>query len=756
MRGMQNRTRYEVALPFTQKPIDIFTSAANAADIHIRIKKEFTMNKRHDGLWRYIIIGAFFIAVCVVYAGLFVDLQLTGQDYYSTSSSARYTVRSVKLQAQRGEIYDRNGKLLVGNVYSNDIRLDYGSMPRTNSEKNNIILALVEYLEKTGESEKLEGYRYTPFEVTVSDGILYFEYCDSFFETTRRSKYEKLASELNISEDADADSAALVFMKYYGICDGDGTLSVSPESAMMLFYYRTDLEMCDFSAAAPYTFASDVSLEYIAMIKEAALRGYTVYCRASRSYNYPGYASHLLGRIQKIPAADAEYYTELGYPLDAYVGTSGAEYAFEEYLHGTDGELLITEDAYGNIISTEVKSEPIAGLDVYLTIDIGMQMAAEDSLAYNIAYVRDKAAKNEGEHDGEDAAAGALTAVDPKNGEVLVLASYPTYDLSTYLEDLEYLNADESAPLLNRALNGTYQPGSTFKPGVAVAALDAGIITPYTIIETKGKYEYYSGYQPRCWIYLMYNRTHGNINVTEALQESCNYFFYDIGRQLTIETLNSYMSSFGLGQPTGIELPEQTGVLAGPEYREENGLEPWAPGDTLQAAIGQSDNLFSPLQMSMYVTTLVNDGTRYSAHLLLKACDCKTGDVVHEGESSVISTVDVSAKACQVVRNAMRDVIENGSASELFDDYPITIGGKTGTAQVSSLKSDNAIFTAFAPFEDPEYVVTCVIEQGNTGANAGVSVKGVFDYCFGLGDYGDADDDADTDAPDNGGDDGEA
>ncbi len=706
------------------------------------------MNRKQDGLWRYIAVGAFFVAVCIAYVGLFIDLQVTGQDYYSVASSSYTYTRSVKIQAQRGEIYDRNGKLLVGNVYYNDIRLDYGSMPRANADKNNIILSLVDYLDETGESEKCEKIKYAPFDITCSADSISFSYSESFFETTRSAKYKKLASELNIPEDAEADAAAAVIMKHYGICDSDGTLLFSPENAKTLFYYRMDLDMCDFSVAAPYSFASDVSLEYIAKIKEAALRGYSVYCRAARDYAYPGYASHLLGRIQKIPASDAEYYTELGYPLDAYVGTSGAEYAFEKYLHGTDGELLITEDAYGNVISTEVKSEPVAGLDIYLTIDIGMQMAAENSLADNIEYVRAEAARNDGDRDGEDAEAGALTAVDPKTGEVLVLASYPTYDLSTFLDDLEYLNEDESAPLLNRALNGTYQPGSTFKPGVAVAALDAEIITPYTTIETKGKYEYYSGYQPRCWIYLMYNMTHGNINVTEALQESCNYFFYDVGRQLTIEKLNKYMSSFGLGQPTGIELPEQTGVLAGPDYRNDNGLEPWAPGDTLQAAIGQSDNLFSPLQISMYITTLVNDGTRYSAHLLLKACDYKTGEVVYEGERSVISTVDVSAEACRVVRNAMRDVIENGSASELFDDYPITIGGKTGTAQVSSVKSDNAIFTAFAPFDDPEYVVTCVIEQGNTGANAGVSVKGVFDYCFSLGEYSD-EDDADDDVNEN-------
>ena len=303
---------------------------------------------------------------------------------------------------------------------------------------------------------------------------------------------------------------------------------------------------------------------------------------------------------------------------------------------------------------------------------------------------------------------------------------------TTCLDDLAYIGADATAPMLNRALNGTYQPGSTFKPGVAAAALDAEIITPYTIIDTKGQYEYYDGYQPRCWIYLMFGQTHGKIDVTEALQESCNYFFYDVGRELTIEKLNTYMRAFGLGEPTGIELPEKTGVLAGPEYRSDNGLDPWAPGDTLQASIGQSDNLFSPLQITMYVSTLVNNGTRYSAHILQKVCPYGSDEPVFVNQSAVIEEMDISEQACTVVKNAMRDVIENGSASELFEDYPITIGGKTGTAQVSKVKSDNAIFTAFAPFDDPELVVTCVIEQGNTGANAGVSVKGLFDYYFEL------------------------
>ena len=690
------------------------------------------MTRNRDNLWRYIFIGGIFIVVAFIYIGMFIDLQVTGQDYYTMTTPIAYKTRTEKIQAQRGEIYDRNGKKLVGNEYYYDLRLDYSSMPAKSSGKNDVILSLRDFLVSTGEADKIAPPKYTPFNISVENGHLYFEYNEGFFELTRSTKYEKIAGELNIPEDATADEAAAVFMYRYSLTDKDGNLTVSAEDAAFLFAYRMDFDMVDFSAVNPYTFAYDVSLEFIAKAEESTLRGFTVYCRFTRTYNYPGYATHLLGRIQKIPSDKVEYYTAMGYPLDAYVGTSGAEYAFEEYLHGADGELLITEDYYGNIIKTEVKKEPVAGKDIYLTIDIGMQMAAEDALDYNIQFVKDEAEMDPGERDGEDAEAGALTAVDPNTGEVLVLASYPTYDLSTYLEDLAHLGKDQAAPMLNCALNGTYQPGSTFKPGVAAAALDDGVITPYTIIDTKGQYEYYDGYQPRCWIYLMFGDTHGKIDVTEALQESCNYFFYDVGRVLTIEKLTTYMKGFGLGEPTGIELPEKTGVLAGPEYRSDNGLDPWAPGDTLQASIGQSDNLFSPLQITMYVSTLVNNGTRYSAHILQKVCPYGSDEPIFVNESKVIEEMDISEEACVVVKNAMRDVIENGSASEMFEDYPITIGGKTGTAQVSKVKSDNAIFTAFAPFDDPELVVTCVIEQGNTGANAGVSVKGLFDYYFEL------------------------
>ena len=702
------------------------------------------MVRNRENLLRYIFVGALFIAVCIAYIVIFIDLQVAGQDYYTMASSVSNRTRTVKLQAQRGEIYDRNGKKLVKNEFAYDLRLDYGSMPASSEGKNRVLLTLLSALDKTDETDKLTPPKYTPFNVTATRTSVTFSYNDEFFELTRVSRYKKLAGELNIPEGTDAAGAAEVFMSRYALRDSEGALVYTPEETARLFIYRLELDLADFSAVSPYYFAEDISLELIATLRESGNRGFSVFCDYSRVYLYPGYASHILGRMAKISSDNVDYYTELGYPIDAVVGSSGAEYSFEKYLRGVDGVLTITEDAYGNVIKAEVTKEPVAGLDVYLTIDINMQIVSEDALHDNIRFVQQEASYNPGDMDGEDAKAGALTAMDPDTGEVLVLASYPTYDLSTFVDDVGYLNQDESAPLLNRALSGLYQPGSTFKPGVAVAALNEEIITPYTIIDTKGQYEAYEDYQPRCWIYLMYNDIHGPIDVTEAIQESCNYFFYDLGKNLTVDVMNKYMKDFGLGEPTGIELTEKTGVLAGPEYRTKYELEEWAPGDTLQAAIGQSDNLFSPLQISSYVSTLVNNGDRYSAHILLKTCRFGSGEVVYSSNPEIISSLEISEEAFTVVKNAMKNVIENGSASEMFKDYPVTIGGKTGTAQVSKTKSDNAIFTAFAPFDDPEIVTTCVIEQGNTGANAGFAVKGLFDYYFGVGEYAEPEEEPDA------------
>ena len=689
------------------------------------------MHKR-EHLARYVFLGAFFCITCLIFIARLVSIQIAGQDYYTETSGQKTYTRTEIIQAQRGNIYDCNGTALISNEFSYNLYLDAGSLPTAAEERNAILLNIVKTARENG-AEEAFSMPENPFskkeDIVTLDG--------DFMETVYGRRLTKLLTDLNFPpkddgtwEEEDLSDAYDALLLRYGIVDSEGKELYSAEDGVLLFALRLDMELNNFSAAEPYTILTDISVELISQILEGSTRGVRVSSEAERVYHFPGVASHILGRVGRITAENAEYYEELGYSMDAIVGVDGAEKAFEEYLHGVDGELTIVEDGYGNILEQYVSREPVAGQHVYLTIDIELQQAAEKALADNIAMIAENGAASGTPLSGEDADAGALTAVDAKTGAVLALASYPTYDLSTFSETYADLVQDEKAPLFNRALEGTYAPGSTFKPGVAAAALQEGIITPQTEIQDLGQYTYYTDYQPRCWIYTpRYGmRTHGYVNVSEAIQVSCNYFFYEVGRQLTITKIDEYCEKYGLGQPTGIELSEKTGVLAGPAYREENG-KIWYDGDTLQAAIGQSDHLFTPLQLSVYIATLLDGGDRMGAHILKETQDY-FGNVLYQAEPEVIDSVQLDDIVVETVQNAMKDVTENGSAARVFVNYPISVGGKTGTAQVSEDSSDNATFIAFAPFDDPQIVATCVIEHGANGTDAGFAIRDLFNYYF--------------------------
>lgn len=727
------------------------------------------MNQRHVvRLWT---LALMFILITLVFSARLINIQIADPDFYEHITSETYT-RTVTIKAQRGEVFDCNGKPLIKNEYSYSVLLDRGTLPYTNSELNESLLNIYEKIEKA-------DAEYTMSTITFPALGVYPDYTldDEFFEVkANKTRFLRLLSALGLEDigtiiegqnypfalsiyenllssnehdrqlyalaavleagptSVSLDSIVEVLAERYGLKSKEGELIYDRETTDFLLRLRYDMESRDFSAATPYTVLTDADIGLITYIEEGGLRGFTVSVEAKRVYCEPGVASHILGRTGKIQAKDVEYYTSLGYRLDAIVGVDGVELAFEEYLHGTDGKMIITEDEYGNIISREIASEPVAGCDVYLTIDIDLQRAAEKALYDNIQYIHEQAEATGEELHGEDANAGALTVLDVKTNAIKALASYPSYDLSTYSIDISDLLTDADAPLYNRALNGTYPPGSTFKPAVAAAALSEGIVKPNTIIETLGRYDYYaaSGYTPRCWLYVSKEKSHGEINISEAIKVSCNYFFYEIGRLLTIDKMNEYCRALGLGEETGIELPEKTGALAGPDYRTENGLDGWNPGDTLAAAIGQSDNLFTPLQISVYMSALINCGERYNAHILDCVKAYGSGEVVYRTQSKVMSSIEISESNVQVVLDAMQTVVESGTTATLFDNYPIKVGGKTGTAQTTSNQSDNAVFLGFAPFDDPQIVATCVIERGAKGAWAGMAVRDVFTEYFDL------------------------
>lgn len=441
--------------------------------------------------------------------------------------------------------------------------------------------------------------------------------------------------------------------------------------------------------------------------------------------------SHILGRTGKIPAEQAQAYAELGYPMDAIVGTSGIEAAYEQYLHGTDGEITITEDKEGNIIERKITRQPVAGRDVYLTIDIELQKVAEDSLAYRI----NKIASEGGVMTGADADSGAVVAIDPNTNGILAMASYPTYDLTTFNSDYAALSQDERAPLLNRATSAAYAPGSTFKLCTGIAALTEGQITQYTTIKDKGIYKYYDDYQPHCWVYDQKGITHGEINVAQAIEHSCNYFFFEVGRKMGIDNVCKYASAFGLGRSTGIELSESVGILASPHYVEANDIALWMPGDTLSASIGQSYHLFTPMQLACYLSTLVNNGTRYSAHLLYEVRDFGTGEVVYKYENKVMDgCIELSEDNVQTIKYGMRLVMNQTLTKRAFKDLTaVSAAGKTGTAQLGGKQSDNATFVSFAPYSeyrDPEIVIAGIIEHGVSGNNTAYVVSDIMEQYF--------------------------
>lgn len=754
------------------------------------------MNQRHIfRLWTFVLL---FIAISLVFLARLINVQIADTDYYAHVSTDTYT-RTVKIQAQRGEVYDCNGTALIKNKYSYSIQLDRGTLSYSNDEMNQNLLDIYEkineadaeyelstitfpgtgtYPEYEMDEEFFENsqnkYRFVRFLSmlgiddigTITDGVVY-PYSLSYFgkylssESFKKALYS-LKSETDAPSSVSISDIAAQLAERYGLVDKNGEELYDRETADFLLRLRYDMESRDFSSANPYTVATNADISLITYLEEGSLRGFSVYVSSERVYCEPGVASHILGRTGKIQAADVDYFTSLGYRLDAIVGVDGVEKAFEEYLHGVDGEMIITEDEYGNIIDQKISKEPVAGYDVYLTIDIELQKRAEQALIDNINYIHSQAEKSGSELSGEDANAGAITVLDVKTNAVKAIASYPTYNLATYRQDVGELNTDETKPLYNRALNGTYPPGSTFKPAVAIAALSEGIVKEDTVIETLGRYDYYieSGYTPRCWLYVSKGKSHGKINISEAIKVSCNYFFYELGRLLTIEKMNEYCRVLGLGESTGIELSEKTGTLAGPDYRTEHGLDAWNPGDTLAAAIGQSDNLFTPLQLSVYMSSLINCGVRYNAHILDCVKKYGTNEIVYSTPKEVLSETEISEDDVNVVLAAMQTVVESGTTATLFDNYPIKVGGKTGTAQVAKNQSDNAVFVGFAPFNDPQIVATCVIERGAKGAWAGMAVRDVFTEYFDLtptssedgGDEGDIDGDVEIDQNDNGAD----
>ena len=457
--------------------------------------------------------------------------------------------------------------------------------------------------------------------------------------------------------------------------------------------------------------ARDVGSKIASEISEKDIDGVRIVKDYVRDYLEFPKLSHTLGYVGLISAEEYDNLSGDGYRLNSFVGKSGIEQVCENELRGNDGERRTRE---GNIVF-EKKAQN--GKIIELTIDKRLQEAVEAELTSCVKKTEEQTGLSSG---------GAVVVLNVKNGEVLAMASFPDYNLENISKDYESLLNTDSNPLLNRCISGAYEPGSTFKPLVALAALNEGVVTAEQKISDKGIYTFYSPtYTPTCHIWNEKRKTHGDVDVKEALSVSCNYYFYEAGRRLTINKIADYAKRFRLGEKCGIELEgEVTGTLASPETKKE-----WYPGDTLQAAIGQSVNMFTPIQLASYIGAVANNGTLYRPYIV-KSIKSTEGDIERETKAVIEKVIDISEKNFQTVKNGMRECVLSGTAESAFEGADFTAAGKTGSAQVPG-GPENGLFVGFAPFETPEIAISVVIEHGAGGYASQLSAK-IFDKYLDL------------------------
>ena len=643
----------------------------------------------------YMLLG-FFAAFLLLFFAVLYDAQVAhGSENRAKSITSNTTSETVT--ASRGIITDRNGKVLVSNRLAYTLVLDKSGFGKDQAALNDAILRLIQLCQEQ--------------DVLWNDTLPMTTGASPRLTTASRSEaFKKYLKDNKLPQNGTDEETFAALRALYKIDE-----SLPNAQARLIVGVRYELD-----GRSSYTFAEDVSTDLLSRITDGHYEGVTIKTAAARVYNTK-LAAHILGTVGAIwqeewrsdEATGYVGYADKGYNMNDLVGKDGVEKAFEEYLHGKDGKRLITTDENGKITGELYTRKPQPGGTVALTLDIDLQQVVEETLAETIQGMMDKDSYQRG---------GAAAVIEVGTGEVLALASYPTYDLETFNQDYEELVADERLPMFNRATQGIYAPGSTFKLCTSAAALEEGIITPSTIIEDRGIYTYYKDPQPMCWIWRQAGMTHGRINVSQAIVDSCNYFYYEVGRLTGIKKLDEYATAFGLGQSTGIEIGDASGVLASPEWAEAHDRE-WTDGQTITAAIGQSYNLFTPLQLANYVATLVSGGEHYEAHLLKTVKSYDNSRIIDVYNKGPLNDMELSDSTVAAITKGMHDLTHD-SLTSAFSRCVVEAGAKTGSAQVGT-DIANGTFVAYAPYDDPQIAIAIVVEKGGSGsllANAAVDI----------------------------------
>ena len=672
---------------------------------------------------------AFVVVVLFIFAAFVIDLfqiQIVNAEQY-TSQRVALSQADTAIEAARGEILDCNGKPLVTNRQINSVIFNGSYFPSTKEQeqRNEIICSLIHLTESYGAVWNFEiplyfdengQIQYKPdseqdIKLLKSKSILYLnEYA------TAQNCFDELKEKFSLQSYSDIDA-----LKIGSVC--------------------YSLKKNVFSVSNPFTFADDVSVELASAIKENSrfYQGVEIKVVSERQYLDGTIAPHIIGVVGKLNAEEyasksEEYAKALedetltkeqqqtlklrSYAMNDTIGKFGLEASMEQYLRGTNGIESTITDSKGNK-TTELTVKPVQGDTVVLTIDSDLQLKVQQALGSFVEANRTNKAIP---------AVGSAVVMDVNSGSVLACATYPGYNLATYYQDYSSLSQDKSSPLWNRALQSTYEPGSTFKLSVALAGLEEGVITKDTHFVCNHFYTAFTDTQFKCLGY------HGSISVAEALNQSCNIFFYETGRLLGIEKMNDYCSRLGLGQKTGVEVSESTGVLASIAYREAHGGT-WYPGDTVQAAIGQSDNLFTPIQLCNYVATIANGGTRYKAHLVKSVKSADLSQTIIDNSPIVLNETGISQQSIDTVKDGMK---RYGARIPALAGLPISVAAKSGTAESKAKVNGkiesglNGFMISFAPADNPEIAVCVAIENLNSGTATASLVAEIYRAYFGV------------------------
>lgn len=659
-------------------------------------------------------VGVLILLIAVM-AGIFgvrlYDVQVTQASQVDHTPSGSHTYRT-RVTAARGEILDRNGKVLIGNRASYNLTLIYAIVFSAENPNENL-------RKLTNLCNELGLEMTDHFPVTMEKP---YTYTTDEYSSTWNSYFKTFLDERGWDSDISAPQLIRRLKDTYHL-PADWT----EDEARRVISIRYELDLRRWTSLPTYVLLNDVDSVSLAAITELNIPGVNVETSTVRQYNTT-YAAHILGRIGLMNAEEYEIYKEKDYAMDAYVGKEGLERAFEDDLHGTDGLRVTTISADGTVLEEYYKTVPQAGKNIELTIDIDLQKVSEDALKAHILSLR--------EDDG-DAEGGAVVVQQVKTGQILACASYPTFDPATYSQKYNELLETDFAPLYNRALQAAYPPGSTYKMVTTIASIDSGTIGRWVEIEDKGIYRRFEdvGYTPRCMLYTTAGATHGYVNAMEALAVSCNYYFYEVGYQTGITKIDEVAKALGLGEATGVELDESVGRRANAETKKllySKGYDGWYDADTVAAAIGQSENRFTPMQLACYTSALANHGTRYKATFLQRVLSSDYSELLYESTPVVASQLNISDEAYAAYTEGMRLSVTwaNGTSHYYLGDYDVAVCAKTGTAEHGGNGSDNAAYVLYAPADDPQIAIAVYVEKGTPGSRLAKVARAILDAYF--------------------------